>query len=56
MTKANPGSFFEDYHLGQRLDHATPRTVTVAAAADHCEAAHAPDWWGKFMVLYRARF
>ncbi len=33
MTKANPGSFFEDYHLGQRLDHATPRTVTVPTRA-----------------------
>jgi 2-methylfumaryl-CoA hydratase len=28
MTKTNPGNFFEDFALGQRLDHATPRTVT----------------------------
>ena len=28
MTKTNPGNFFEDFRLGQRIDHATPRTVT----------------------------
>jgi len=28
MSKTNPGNFFEDYHVGQRLAHATPRTVT----------------------------
>lgn len=28
MTKTNPGNFFEDFHIGQRLVHATPRTVT----------------------------
>jgi len=28
MSKTNPGNFFEDYHLCQRLAHATPRTVT----------------------------
>ncbi len=28
MTKTNPGNFFEDFHLGQVLVHATPRTVT----------------------------
>jgi 2-methylfumaryl-CoA hydratase len=28
MTKTNPGNFFEDFALGQRLAHATPRTVT----------------------------
>jgi 2-methylfumaryl-CoA hydratase len=27
-TKTNPGNFFEDFTLGQRIDHATPRTVT----------------------------
>ncbi len=27
-TKTNPGSFFEDYRVGLRLRHATPRTVT----------------------------
>ncbi len=28
--KTNPGHFFEDFRLGQRLVHATPRTVTEA--------------------------
>jgi 2-methylfumaryl-CoA hydratase len=28
MSKTNPGNFFEDYHVGQVLAHATPRTVT----------------------------
>ncbi len=27
-TKTNPGYFFEDYSVGQILDHATPRTLT----------------------------
>ncbi|HEY5337752.1 MAG TPA: MaoC family dehydratase [Rhizomicrobium sp.] len=27
--KTNPGNFFEDFHLGQKLQHATPRTLTV---------------------------
>jgi 2-methylfumaryl-CoA hydratase len=26
--KTNPGNFFEDFHLGQKLVHATPRTLT----------------------------
>lgn len=28
MSKTNPGHFFEDFRLGQVLEHATPRTVT----------------------------
>ncbi len=28
MTKTNPGNFFEDFELGQVINHATPRTVT----------------------------
>ena len=27
MAKANPGRFFEDYRMGQVIDHAVPRTV-----------------------------
>ena len=27
-TKTNPGNFFEDFRLGQKLVHATPRTLT----------------------------
>jgi len=33
MTKTNPGNFFEDFQLGQTIQHATPRTVTVGDAA-----------------------
>ena len=28
QTKTNPGNFFEDFTLGQVIEHATPRTVT----------------------------
>lgn len=28
MTKTNPGRFFEDYKVGQVIDHAVPRTVS----------------------------
>lgn len=29
VTKTNPGRFFEDFHLGDVIVHATPRTVTA---------------------------
>lgn len=28
MSKTNPGNFFEDFTIGQVIEHATPRTVT----------------------------
>jgi 2-methylfumaryl-CoA hydratase len=28
-AKTNPGNFFEDFALGQKFQHATPRTITV---------------------------
>jgi 2-methylfumaryl-CoA hydratase len=28
MSKTNPGNFFEDFSVGQMIEHATPRTVT----------------------------
>ncbi|WGW03915.1 MaoC family dehydratase [Tropicibacter oceani] len=28
MAKTNPGRFFEDYSIGQTIDHAVPRTVS----------------------------
>ncbi|AJE48580.1 MaoC family dehydratase [Celeribacter indicus] len=31
--KTNPGHFFEDYSIGQRIDHAVPRTVTTGERA-----------------------
>src|ERR1700716_832266 len=33
MTKTNPGNFFEDFRLGQVIQHATPRTVTAGDVA-----------------------
>jgi 2-methylfumaryl-CoA hydratase len=33
MTKSNPGNFFEDFAPGQRIAHATPRTLSEADAA-----------------------
>ncbi|HXW26494.1 MAG TPA: MaoC family dehydratase [Xanthobacteraceae bacterium] len=33
MPKANPGNFFEDFRLGQVIEHATPRTVTTGDVA-----------------------
>jgi 2-methylfumaryl-CoA hydratase len=29
LSKTNPGNFFEDFHLGQQIRHATPRTLTA---------------------------
>jgi 2-methylfumaryl-CoA hydratase len=31
--KTNAGNFFEDFHVGQKLNHATPRTLTQGDAA-----------------------
>jgi 2-methylfumaryl-CoA hydratase len=42
-TKTNPGKFFEDYHVGQILNHATPRTITEGDVA-------------LYMSLYGPRF
>src|SRR5215813_1616173 len=33
MSKANPGNFFEDFRIGQVIQHATPRTITVGDTA-----------------------
>lgn len=33
MAKTNAGRFFEDYHVGQVLTHAVPRTVTAGERA-----------------------
>jgi 2-methylfumaryl-CoA hydratase len=43
MTKTNPGNFFEDYRIGQILNHATPRTLTEGDV-------------GIYMSLYGPRF
>ena len=31
--KANPGNFFEDFHVGMEMVHATPKTVTEGDVA-----------------------
>jgi 2-methylfumaryl-CoA hydratase len=33
MSKTNSGNFFEDFHIGQVIRHATPRTVTAGDQA-----------------------
>jgi len=33
VPKTSPGNFFEDFRLGQRIRHATPRTVTTGDVA-----------------------
>ncbi|MEK9753210.1 MAG: MaoC family dehydratase [Rhodospirillaceae bacterium] len=33
MGKTNSGNFFEDFHVGQEIQHATPRTVTEGDVA-----------------------
>lgn len=35
MSKSTSGRFFEDFHVGQVIKHATPRTVTVGDVALH---------------------
>ena len=43
MSKARQGNFFEDFRLGQVIEHATPRTVTAGDAS-------------LYAALYGARF
>src|SRR6201999_4492311 len=33
MNKTNSGNFFEDFRLGQVIQHATPRTITAGDVA-----------------------
>src|SRR5262249_53970946 len=33
MSKTSPGNFFEDFRLGQIIQHATPRTITAGGVA-----------------------
>lgn len=33
MSKTNPGNFFEDFHVGDEIHHATPRTLTEGDVA-----------------------
>ncbi len=34
-SKTNPGNFFEDFSVGQSIQHATPRTITSGDAATY---------------------
>ena len=34
-SKTNPGNFFEDFSVGQVIEHATPRTVTIGDVATY---------------------
>src|SRR5215475_12431072 len=43
MIKTNAGNFFEDFRLGQVIEHATPRTVTTGDVA-------------LYIALYATRF
>ncbi len=43
MSKSSAGNFLEDFHVGQRIVHATPRTVTGGDVA-------------LYMALYGSRF
>jgi 2-methylfumaryl-CoA hydratase len=33
MSKTDPGNFFDDFAVGQVIEHATPRTVTAGDQA-----------------------
>ena len=60
MSKNDPGRFFEDFHLGQVLRHATPRTVTEADQALYIAltgsrfALHSSDVFARGLGLPRA--
>lgn len=50
-SKTNPGNFFEDFSIGQVLDHATPRTVTQGDIALYTSL-----YGGRFAVQSSAVF
>ncbi|TQL67325.1 L-erythro-3-methylmalyl-CoA dehydratase [Nocardioides albertanoniae] len=51
MSKTNPGNFFEDFQVGQVIEHATPRTVT-----DGDRAAYGSIYPTRFAVPSSAVF
>ena len=51
MSKINTGNFFEDFSLGQIIEHATPRTVTEGDAA-----LYTALYGGRFAVQSSAPF
>jgi len=50
-SKTNPGNYFEDFRLGQEIQHATPRTVTEGDVALYCAL-----YGGRFAVQSSAEF
>jgi 2-methylfumaryl-CoA hydratase len=50
-AKTNPGNFFEDFRIGQRIVHATPRTVTEGDVA-----LYTALYGGRFAVNSSAAF
>ena len=53
MSKNDPGNFFESYSVGQRLNHATPRTVTQGEGPDMTVALPTVD--GPALLHVRGR-
>jgi 2-methylfumaryl-CoA hydratase len=60
MNKTEPGNFFEDFTLGQKIDHATPRTLSEGDQALYTAlygarfAVHASDEFARGLGLPRA--
>jgi 2-methylfumaryl-CoA hydratase len=50
-AKSQPGNFFEDFHVGQTIRHATPRTVTAGDVA-----VYQACYGGRFAVQSSAAF
>jgi 2-methylfumaryl-CoA hydratase len=50
-AKTNPGNFFEDFRVGQRIVHATPRTVTAGDVA-----LYVALYGGRFAINSSAAF
>jgi 2-methylfumaryl-CoA hydratase len=59
-SKTNPGNFFEDFHVGQKIAHATPRTLSHGDAALYQAlygsrfALQSADSFAQFVGLPRA--
>ena len=49
MSKAKIGNFFEDFSIGQKIRHATPRTVTEASVSA-TTARERPSIWNSGSV------
>ena len=60
MSKTNPGRFFEDYHVGQVIEHAVPRTLSGGERAVYhalypaCHAFYSSDEFARDCGLHEA--